>query len=500
MKSLIMTGSLFFLSFFSAAAQESFEEYKARKAREYDSYKGVKDKELEDYRLKRNEEYAGHLRKLWEMDKSHPSINKPKEKDVPPVDMDKEERLPVSPRQIPIDKIIEPTPAKPQPAPIEPIKEVPSIDIVRPAVQPTCSFIFFGTKASVRFDRSKIFKLKDARENAVADAWLILSEREYTNLLHDCLAIRQQHNLCDWAYLQMLDEMSASICGIGTNEATLLMAYAYCQSGYKMRLGYSADRLYMLYASDHVIYGKSYFVLNGAQYYVYGSEPSNISISRQEYPKEQPLSLVISRQQLFDDVEEQTIARTSKRYADIRTSTSVNANLLRFYETYPSSMTDDNELTRWAMYANTPMDENVRKQLYPQLETVLQGCDKMTAVSKLLNYVQTGFEYEYDDKVWGDDRVFFPEETLHYTYCDCEDRSILFTRLVRDLLGLKCVLVYYPGHLASAVCFDGETVNGDYISLNGNRYVVCDPTYINASVGHTMPGMDNASAKVVMLQ
>ena len=34
---------------------------------------------------------------------------------------------------------------------------------------------------------------------------------------------------------------------------------------------------------------------------------------------------------------------------------------------------------------------------------------------------------------------------------NCEDRAILFTRIVRDLLGLKCILIYYPGHLASAV-------------------------------------------------
>lgn len=54
----------------------------------------------------------------------------------------------------------------------------------------------------------------------------------------------------------------------------------------------------------------------------------------------------------------------------------------------------------------------------------------------ILNWVQTGSEYEYDDKVWRHDRAFFAEETLYYPYCDCEDRSILFSRFVRDLLGL----------------------------------------------------------------
>ena len=68
-----------------------------------------------------------------------------------------------------------------------------------------------------------------------------------------------------------------------------------------------------------------------------------------------------------------------------------------------------------------------------------------------------------------------------------------------DFIGLKCILVYYPGHLATAVCFT-EHVNGDYIQVGGCRYVVCDPTYIGASVGHTMPNMDNSSANVIVLR
>ena len=105
------------------------------------------------------------------------------------------------------------------------------------------------------------------------------------------------------------------------------------------------------------------------------------------------------------------------------------------------------------MYANTPMSEDVKRQIYPDLKAAINGCDQLTAVNKLLNFVQTGFEYEYDDKVWGGDRAFFAEESLYYPYCDCEDRSILFTRLVRDLLGFVVSWFIYPGHLASAVEF-----------------------------------------------
>ena len=40
---------------------------------------------------------------------------------------------------------------------------------------------------------------------------------------------------------------------------------------------------------------------------------------------------------------------------------------------------------------------------------------------------------------------------------------------------------------------------GDYINLNGKKYTICDPTYIGAPIGATMPDMDNKTAKVIKL-
>ena len=189
----------------------------------------------------------------------------------------------------------------------------------------------------------------------------------------------------------------------------------------------------------------------------------------------------------------------ARRYPDMAVKVSVNKNQLPFYDSYPTSEVGGNFMTRWAMYANTPICEQAQKELYPQLKKGLTGVSELMCVEKLLNWVQTAFVYKYDEEVWGADRAFFPDETLYYPYCDCEDRSILFTRLVRDLLGFKCVLVYYPGHLASAVSIPGD-VKGDYIMVNGKRFMVCDPTYIGASVGNTMPDMDNGQAKVILLE
>ena len=89
-----------------------------------------------------------------------------------------------------------------------------------------------------------------------------------------------------------------------------------------------------------------------------------------------------------------------------------------------------------------------------------------------------------------------PEETLLYPYSDCEDRSILFSFLVNNLTGLKVVGLDYPEHIATAVKFN-TPVKGDAINHNGARYVVCDPTYINADVGMTMPKYKRGPVSVI---
>ena len=136
--------------------------------------------------------------------------------------------------------------------------------------------------------------------------------------------------------------------------------------------------------------------------------------------------------------------------------------------------------------------------LYPSLRKAIAGKSDYEAVEILLNFVQTSLEYMTDDEQFGYERPLFPDESLYYPYCDCEDRSILFSVLVRELVGLDVVLLYYPGHLATAVCFNSD-VSGDYLTVGGRKYVVCDPTYINANVGMTMPQYKGVKAEVVRL-
>lgn len=477
-----------------AHAQDSFEEYKKRVNNEMQTYKQKVEQDFEAYRRKVNEEFADYMRNAWVRMNPKPEIPKPKDdKPIPPVIYDKPKDDKPVVKDTPVKDNVVPVPKpEPQPTPIVPIEEQ-----VQPEDRYTLSYL--GNSMKLRVPDDYRFTLKNCSENTIADAWKKLSAGSYDNTIADLLRLRTDHKLCDWAYLCLLKTLSYALLGNRSNEATLLTAYLYTQSGYMMRLAQSGNRLCMLYGSKFMLYNQPYLELDGYFYYNMDGNETSLSVCNIKFPKEQALSLYITHEPDAPYVGCPSRTLQSNAYPEMRFTVSTNKNLIDFYNNYPTGKIGSNECTRWAVYANTPINAQTRNKLYPALQAVLKNRSQADAANMLLNFVQTALVYEYDDKVWGCDRAFFPEETLHYPYADCEDRAILFTRLVRDLLHLKTALVFYPGHLASAVKVTDPDIEGDFLNINGERYLVCDPTFINAPIGCTMPGMDNNKAKVILL-
>lgn len=477
-------------------AQGSFNEFKKKVESEYSSFKETRNNEFEEFRNKINEEYVSLIKKAWKEFNIIKGIPMPEEdKKIPPViyqDEDKDKPIKDNPK--PFEEIIPIVKPEPQPEPIVPIEETPE-----PSVDKYYTFKFFNTELKVRLEDKHRFILRSCDEKEIARSWNLLSSTNYNNVINDCLNIRSHNKLCDWAYLLMLRDLSNAFLGGNNNESVLFTAFLYCQSGYKMRLASANNQLFLLYASSHIIYDKSYWEIEGERFYPLACNQKQLYICQATFPKERPLSLQIETEQLFARNTSEQRSLQSGRYQDVKAAVSTNKNLIKFFDSYPTSIINEDFGTRWAMYANTPLSQQAKISLYPSLKNAVNGKSQLEAVNRLLNFVQTAFVYEYDDKVWGYDRAFFADETLYYPYCDCEDRSILFSRLVRDLLGLKVVLIYYPGHLATAVNFV-DNVTGDYVTINNCRYIICDPTYIGAPVGATMPNMDNKKAKVILLE
>lgn len=463
----------------AAAGGDSFEEF----------VKATRN-EFEQFRSDILSEYTSFVADPWQEFNETAPVPEPQPAPVPPIDY---EPAPVEPRPVVIDEVIRPIVPAPQPRPVEPIEPV------RVPVTSKLNFTFYGTPASVRLNTSALPMLRGSSERDVASFFDELSGMQASDaLLQDCIELRNSHKLSDWAYLNMLDCLGRAAYPSNGNAAEMLTAFIFVRSGYQMRPALDrSGQLFLLYGTKHLIYNRNSFVVDGVSYYSLRDLPSQLQICRATFPGERPLSLTVDTDQVFamDPTETRTI--TSRRYPQMSYDVTVNRNRLTFYESYPSSCINNRMMTRWAMYARTPMDHTISDTLYPAIRTAVQDKSSAEAVQMILNFVQTAFVYGYDDQIWGHDRAFFPEETLYYPKSDCEDRAILFTRLVRDITGLDCVLVYYPGHLAAAV--DLGNYDGDWLEVDGRRFTIADPTYVNAPVGETMPNMDNSSAVAIIL-
>lgn len=505
-------------------AQNTFNKFKQQQQQQYSQFKQDKQAEYDAFRKRMNDEYAEFMRQAWEAFPVHEAEKPKEEKPVPPVVYEEPKPSP-APQPKPQPKTEpqptpKPTPSPapaPQPKPKEEEKPVqipvkPKVAVVpapQPAPEPIApvkpkeepykkvSIGYYGNIITIGFPLNDNLKLRALEENAIADAWKQLADSRYDITVSTALSARNANALCDWAYMDMLRAVTEKQYG-KTNEAVLMQAFLMTQSGYRIRLGMDGNKLYMLIASQYDIFNYSYYSLDGTKFYnVRGDGNTRMQITSAKYGKEKSLSLQMTKLPQLSS--EPTPKRTLTSKRGVTSSVSLNKNLIDFFNTYPQACFNGDQTTRWAAYANTPMEKSVKDMLYPPLKKTITGMTERDAVGIILNWVQTAFEYGYDDKIWGGDRAFFAQETLYYPYCDCEDRAILFSRLIRDLVGLDVVLLYYPGHLAAAVAFNGE-VNGDYLTYNNRKYVVCDPTFINAGVGRTMPTMNNKQAQVIALK
>ena len=462
---------------------------------EYEAFRAQAQKKFESFRDECNSRYADFLARSWQQVKVSPAIPRPEEAPpVPPVPYDEDDRRDDGRSPVDVTPVVIPTPDTrpvPQPTPVSPVDEDPFA-----ATRPV-AVSFYELTPKVRVPELR-FNLGRRRPEDVAAAWKALSaDSRLNNTIRDCLDVRSRYGLSDWAYLQFLDRLAQTVTR-DSNEAAFLMAYLFCQSGYQMRLAEDSGRIFMLFGSRHLLFNTPRFIIDDVNFYPYGASTQTLSVSNSIFDGEIPMSFRIETEQKLGDSLTEPRRISSARYDDVSVTSRVPKALLTFFESYPDSKYGDNFLTQWAIYANTPLAEATKKLIYPDLAKAIEGLSELEKVERLLNLVQTGFKYDYDTNVWGRERAFFAEETLYYPYDDCEDRAILFSRLVRDLVGLDVALVYYPGHLATAICFN-DPVRGDALQIDGRRFVIADPTYVNAPVGQQMPDLNYSAIKAIVL-
>lgn len=395
----------------SGVRETSFDEFRKQQQAEYDKFKKDSQAEYDAFRKKMNDEYAEFMRQTWESFPTHKPDKPVEEKTLPLVVYNEPEPAPApAPQLQPIPKQepkpepkAEPTPQptptpQPKPAPQPKPKEIPVqptvVVVPQPAPVPEpiapvkpkeevptnrVTISYFGTLITVAFPASDNLKIRTLSENGVADAWNVLSDSKYDITIKNALDARKANDLCDWAYMNMLRGVTEKQYG-KTNEAVLMQAFLMTQSGYRIRLAMASSKLYMLVASQYDIYELSYITLDGRKYYIVGDKSdSEFQICPSKFEKEQSLSLQIARLPKLG--EEHTPKRKLTSKKGVTASVSVNKNLIDFFDTYPSACINGDYTTKWAAYANTPLDKNIQNSLYPVLCSPISNSTSNAIVS-----------------------------------------------------------------------------------------------------------------------
>ena len=393
-------------------------------------------------------------------------------------------------------------PTCPNAQPTTPTTKPVVVPVTPPAVKPSAPtgelFTASSDKQMVNFCGQKVYvdkslkgvcSIGNMRENAIADAYEAMCKADYKALVDDCRKVKKELNLNDWGIFLFVREASKTLC-TDENAAVVMQQFLLNELGYKSKMARRADRNQMLLfvAADCQVYGHPYFTKDGLNYYnLTSNESCQFYMCQEDSPKaKSKLNMQVNHAPALNAGMVNSVHKN--RSGSVAVSVDVPKSLMEFYGSMPQC--------DYSVYVNAEVNPSVASKVLSTLAPLVNGKGEAEAANLLINFVQTGFQYATDQEQFGYEKPFFVEELFYYPYCDCEDRSVLYSYLVRNLLKLDVVLLDYPNHIATAVCFN-ENVSGDFVTVGGKKYVVCDPTYIGASIGKAMPQFKNVAAKVL---
>ncbi len=501
--------------------QKSFSEWKKEQNKKYQNYISKQDKDFAEFLKKNWKEYkAFKENKLFEKPKikKPPVFTKPKPKNKLINKKKKISSVKSKTRDIVKTVRKEKIPKK-MPQKIEKTNKIKPIqkksDIVRialpkpPALSPIShdtelfapdnnklKFSFWGFPVSITKANIKVDNAKNIDKNYISKFWYKASITNFKDIISDLQNFKRKIKLNDWGYCLLVHDYTKKIFPNNKDNQNLFDWFLLIKSGYNVKVGFNSDRVILLMPSKETIYGYPYINQDGKNFYLVdfdNKKTANISVYTYDgkYPNANDI-LDFSMNE-NPNLKRIIIKKELKfKYNDTLYTIPVefDKNISEFLKKYP--------ITDLSIYFNSELGPIARYSIVKAFRPILSGKTQEEAVSILLKFMQTAFKYKTDEEQFGYEKIFFPEETLFYPYNDCEDRAILFSYLVRTLIGLDVIGLDYPGHVATAVNFD-KNLKGDIVKYGNKTYLICDPTYINAPIGKAMPKFKTTQPKIITI-
>lgn len=355
---------------------------------------------------------------------------------------------------------------------------------------------FYGCPLSFSVPEALRVSVNGTREANVARCYESMRKSGKTRILADELDTKVfQMGLNEWGYFTLLRAIAEKTF-TDMNDRVMFCFYMLHSHGFKARIGrgQKSKQLMLLLAIDNSkeVYSLSFFRFNGVKHYaVYGGQEGEDVYSYNEKADQR------SGKELMLDFKQPLHMAPCNKVRQLRWNKD-GATLALPYSTTHLRYYDDMPLTQFPVYAGTALPPEAQQVMDSAVNALRQHLNERQIMEVLLHFVQNAFSYKIDEKQFGREKYFFPEEVIGYPFSDCEDRAALFASLLRRYTHYELVGLVYSDHMAVGVCFDdGKQPEGLSFVHKGKTYVMCDPTYTNAPIGKVMPQFSNAHFEII---
>ncbi|MBU0460918.1 MAG: hypothetical protein KJ771_09010 [Nanoarchaeota archaeon] len=456
---------------------------------DYEAWLKQEEQDISSYMSKEDQDFSNFLDNEWKEFQSFSSgtiYDEPKPDDIPKA----------KPQEKSYDKHSINKVDIPVPKPV--IKKEPEKDkrpiVIPPKKGERIQVDYFGKILAFHIDPGFKQKISIVNDLAISRYWKSLSKTDYQPFIAEIERSTKELELNNWGVVVLLNKIVHEICPNDNNQQNLFIWYMLIHSGFTAKVGHNNSKVYLLLPSDNMLYGMPYFPVDNIKYWVVDFNSKITSCGS--------LFIYEGSHSLSKKYISMTVVKTptiNNQFVDKSLSFSYEGNnydikvkysydVVKYFENYPQ--------TDFSVYFTASTSSESRSTLIQSLKPILQNQSEPEAVNILLRFVQTAFDYKTDGEHFGREKPLMPEETINYPFSDCEDRSILFAYLVRELIGLPVVGLHYPNHLATAVKFN-DRIPGDQLSVDGVTYTICDPTYINADIGQCMPQFRRVQPEII---
>ena len=339
-------------------------------------------------------------------------------------------------------------------------------------------------------------------DEAIQEFYTTLNGSAYQLLVKDLLLVKEEQQLDDWLYYQLIRATAERISPKAENfyRYTLYKWFLLLKSGYASTLSLKEDKLLLYIQSDEAVYNMPCHLLDGKQYVClnYHDYGSNIDFGKEQFKKlrvhlpadTRSFSYKIKSLPNFqpEQYEEKELQFTFYQTAH-QFKIKLNSQVNKIFSNYP--------VVDYESFFNIPMSNATYASLIPLLKQNIKLKSQQAGVDYLMRFTRDAFLFAEDSKNFGGEKRLSPEQTLLFQSSDCEDRAALFFYLVKEIYNLPMIALSFPKHITIAVGFDKPIKNA--IQYKGHSYSVCEPTPQKREVkmGRLTPSLRNQPFSVV---